>query len=92
MRSRRHRADYSRRERKFLLGAPPLKLSQPILWLLTAVLGGALPLASQGASFPVDQCAADRYGQSLNCTANDLEFAKDAEILSVDGVPAPPPA
>lgn len=64
-----------------------MKLSQPILWLLTAILGGALPLASQGATFPVDQCAADRYGQSLNCTANDLEFAKDAEILSVDGVP-----
>ena len=39
------------------------------------------------ATFPVNQCPADRYGANLNCSANDVRFAGNPEVLSINGAP-----
>lgn len=38
------------------------------------------------ATYPVNQCPADRYGANLNCNANDVRFAGSPEVLAINGV------
>ena len=53
------------------------------------VLWGFMTLGdmAQAATYPVNQCPADRYGANLNCTANDVRFAGSPEVLAINGVP-----
>lgn len=51
-------------------GALALLRSPVCAVFIAGALGGAVP----ALAFPLDQCAADRYGSDLNCTANDVSI------------------
>lgn len=41
---------------------------------VTALVAAGLAAVSAAYAFPADQCAADRFGDDLNCTANDVSI------------------
>lgn len=50
----------------------------PIAWLGFLVLATTLASPAWSQIFPLDQCAAGRFGADLNCTANDVGISKIA--------------